>query len=68
MSLSEYRMRIASENIGVDIPDWLLHPNVHLAHHMRVCPDYDPLNPGDHFEHCKLSNPIVVRRNDGLET
>ena len=44
-------------------PNWLLHPTKNLSFHMRICPDYNPLHPGDHFDHCPLSNPKPIFPN-----
>ncbi len=41
------------------IPNWVLHPNAYLSGHLRYCPDYDPVQPGDHFEHCPFVDPML---------
>ena len=43
---------------GSVIPNWVAHPNRYLSAHLRVCSDYDPVKPSDHFEHCPYINPV----------
>ena len=45
------------------IPDWVLHPNPYLLGHLSVCPDFNPVRPSDHFDHCPYINPLYVRPN-----
>ena len=40
-------------------PEWLVQPNQYLLGHLRVCPDYNPLNPGEHWETCPYVNPAL---------
>lgn len=40
-------------------PDWQKNPNQYLLGHLSVCPDYEPVSPGDHFEHCPYVNPLI---------
>jgi len=39
-------------------PDWIEHPNVYLAAHLRICPDYNPVQPSNHFDHCPYIDPL----------
>jgi len=41
------------------LPDWVACPNQYLAGHLSVCPGYNPLDPGDHFDHCPYVNPLL---------
>ena len=43
-------------------PTWIVQPNPYLAAHLRVCPDYDPVQPNNHFEHCPYVNPSLRPR------
>ena len=61
--MKEYRQRLKASvipKVTIDktptvIPNVI--PNPWLAGHLRVCPDYDVNNPGDHFKHCPYINP-----------
>ena len=41
------------------IPKWIAEPNKYLTGHMNYCSDYDPVKPGDHFDHCPFVNPLL---------
>ena len=34
-------------------------PNQYLEAHLRVCPDYNPVKPKDHWQHCPYINPVL---------
>ena len=40
-------------------PDWLVQPNQYLLGHLSVCPDYNPLEPREHWETCPYVNPAL---------
>ena len=40
-------------------PDWLVQPNQYLLGHLRVCPDYNPLEPREHWGTCPYVNPAL---------
>jgi len=40
------------------LPEWVAEPNAYLSGHLRVCPGYDPLHPGDHFDQCPFIDPL----------
>ena len=50
--MKEYRKRLKSV-----IPSVI--PNRHLQAHLKVCPDYNFDNPGNHFDHCPYINPLL---------
>ena len=58
---AEYmRERRKQKSVGLSvIPNWVTNPNRYLASHLRVCPDYNPNQPSDHFEHCPYVNPLL---------
>ena len=41
------------------LPEWVAQPNRFLEAHLRVCPDYDPVIPRDHFDRCPYINPLL---------
>ena len=41
------------------LPHWVLQPNAYLKAHMNYCPDYDPVQPDNHFEHCPYIIPLI---------
>ena len=51
--------RTASPPFQPKVPDWVVKPNRYLLAHLRVCPDYDPVRPGDHFKNCPYVNPLM---------
>ena len=67
MSLSKARMKELSQQrrdakrqtYDKPKPDWLLNPNRYLLGHLRVCPDYNPEAPQDHWERCLYVNPML---------
>lgn len=44
-----------------------LQPNPYLRDHLRYCPDYDPLKPGNHWETCAYINPLLRLENGKLQ-
>ena len=65
MPLSRARMRERkrSDRLNVKpkcaLPEWIVKPNQYLQGHLRVCSDYDPLNPGEHWKTCPYVNPAL---------
>ena len=63
LSKEKNRERMRAQRLGCTqaqvIPDWVLRPNTYLSGHMAYCPDYDPVQPGLHFEHCPFVDPML---------
>jgi len=60
MPLSKERMRERKKVDRMSNPTPInVKPNRYLAAHLKVCPDYNVKNPGDHFNHCPYVNPML---------
>ena len=55
----ERMRRLRSVQPKSGLPQWVVQPNYYLLGHLRICPDYNPVQPKNHFDHCPFINPLL---------
>ena len=61
--MREYRKRSVIPKVDSVIPNWVAQPNRYLQAHLNVCPDYNPVTPGNHFDRCPYTLLHALQSN-----